>query len=530
MSNKRTSERVVQKIEARKVLEETMGIVPKRRVAGYARVSTDSEEQINSYEAQVDYYTKFITGRADWIFIEVYTDEGITALNTRNRHGFNRMIADAVDGKMDLIITKSIARFARNTVDTLNTVRLLKEKGVEVYFEKENIYTFDSKGEVLITIFSSLAQEESRTISENVAWGWRKKFSDGQFSLPYKQFLGYEKGPDDLPRIVESEAAVVRNIYALYLQGKSISTITKQLTNDGVPTPSGKPKWHGSVVQSILRNEKYAGAALLQKTFTLDFLEKKRKWNDGEVDQYYHTGTHEAIIEPWVFDQAQLEMERRQALGRSFSGGVFGGRVVCGECGGLYGPKVWYSGTKYQRTIWRCNHKYEKGKSPCPTPHFTEDEIKRAFVTVFNRMLPGKENIIVACRETIAMLLDTSRMDASRAKLTAQLDAVSDQIRKHISLNASEAQNQDAYGAEYEKLAAKYTTLKQRLAQLDDGLRQRHRRCIELNAYMDALADTGELLTEFDARLWAANIDVVTVRSDRTMAFRFKDGREMAWI
>ena len=193
------------------------GCVHRRRVAGYARVSTDSEEQLTSYEAQVDYYTHYIQSNPDWRFVKVYTDEGISATNTKKRDGFNHMIQDALDGKIDLIVTKSVSRFARNTVDSLTTVRKLKEKGVEVYFQKENIYTLDSKGELLITIMSSLAQEESRSISENVTWGQRKRFADGKVSLPYRQFLGYRKGADGLPEIVPEQAEIVRRIYRAFM-------------------------------------------------------------------------------------------------------------------------------------------------------------------------------------------------------------------------------------------------------------------------------------------------------------------------
>lgn len=215
----------------------------KLRVAAYARVSTNNEEQLTSYEAQVDYYTRYIQSKDEWQFVEVYTDEGISATNTKKRDGFNRMVADALAGKIDLIITKSISRFARNTVDTLTTVRKLKEKGIEVFFEKENIRTLDGKGELLITIMSSLAQEESRSISENVTWGQRKRFADGKVSLPYRRFLGYEKGPDGLPVIVESEAVIIRLIYRLFLYGKSPSAIATYLTDEGIPTPGGKKVW-----------------------------------------------------------------------------------------------------------------------------------------------------------------------------------------------------------------------------------------------------------------------------------------------
>lgn len=259
----------------------------RRRVAAYARVSTDSEEQLTSYEAQVDYYTRFIQENPDWDFVEVYTDEGISAVNTKRRDGFNRMIRDALAGKIDLIVTKSVSRFARNTVDSLTTIRKLKEAGCECYFQKENIMTFDSKGELLITIMSSLAQEESRSISENVTWGQRKRFADGKVSIPYGQFLGYRKGADGLPEIVPEEAEIVKRIYRQFLQGKSTNAIATVLTEECIPTPGKKTVWQRATVESILRNEKYKGSALLQKSFTVDFLTKKTKINEGEVPQYY---------------------------------------------------------------------------------------------------------------------------------------------------------------------------------------------------------------------------------------------------
>ncbi|WP_235860806.1 recombinase family protein [Peptoniphilus porci] len=204
--------------------------VTKRRVAGYARVSTDSDEQFTSYEAQVDYYTDYIKKRADWEFVGIYTDEGISGTNTKYREGFNRMVDDALNGKIDLIITKSVSRFARNTVDSLTTVRELKDKGVEVYFEKENIWTFDSKGELLITIMSSLAQEESRSISENVTWGQRKRFADGKVSIPYGNFLGYDKGPNGNLMVNKEEAKLVKKIYRYFLEGNTPFRIAKMLT------------------------------------------------------------------------------------------------------------------------------------------------------------------------------------------------------------------------------------------------------------------------------------------------------------
>lgn len=231
--------------------------VVKRRVAAYARVSTDYEEQITSYQAQVRFYTNYIQSRSDWQFVDVYTDEGISALNTKKRDGFNRMIADALDGRIDLIITKSVSRFARNTVDSLSTIRKLKEHNVECYFEKENIWTFDGKGELLISIMSSLAQEENRSISENVTWGHRKRFAEGRVTMCYGSFLGYRKGEDGTPEIVPEEAEIVRYIFRHFIKGQTPYKIAAELTAQGVPTPGGKQKWTTGTIKSILTNEKY---------------------------------------------------------------------------------------------------------------------------------------------------------------------------------------------------------------------------------------------------------------------------------
>ena len=327
-----------------------IGSKRKRRVAGYARVSTDHEDQVTSYEAQVDYYTNYIKGRDDWEFVAIYTDEGISATNTKRREGFKAMVADALAGKIDLIVTKSVSRFARNTVDSLTTVRTLKEKGVEIYFEKENIWTLDAKGELLITIMSSLAQEESRSISENTTWGQRKRFADGKASVAYKRFLGYDRGPNGGFVVNQEQAKTVKLIYKLFLDGLTCHAIAKELTERKLPTPGGKAVWSQSTVRSILTNEKYKGDALLQKEFTVDFLQKKTKKNEGEVPQYYVEGNHEAIIDPATFDYVQAEMARRMKDKHRYSGvSMFSSKIKCGECGCWYGSKVWHSTDKYRR-------------------------------------------------------------------------------------------------------------------------------------------------------------------------------------
>ena len=352
----------------------------KKRVAAYARVSTEQDEQQSSYEAQVDFYTRHIKSNPDWEFVEVFADRGITGTNTKNRENFNRMIDLALKGGIDIILTKSISRFARNTVDTLQTVRELKAVGVEVRFEKENLHTFDPKCEMMLTIMSSLAQEESRSISENVRWGKQKSMRDGKVSLPYSHFLGYKKGADGRPEIVEEEAAVIRKIYDLFLSGKTINEIAAILTSMGVLTPAGKKKWSVSTVRRILSNEKYKGEALLQKTFTVDYLTKEVRKNNGEVPSVRVRNSHEPIIEPEVFDRVQAilaESAKRRAKVRTRH--PFAGKLVCGDCGSFYGHKVWRlrsTGERYN--VWYCNHKYD-GDKTCDSPRLRDEEIKAAF-------------------------------------------------------------------------------------------------------------------------------------------------------
>ncbi|MEE5994663.1 MAG: recombinase family protein, partial [Oscillospiraceae bacterium] len=352
----------------------------KRKVCAYARVSTDSEEQLTSYEAQVSYYTEYIKKHDNWEFIKVYADEGISGCSTKGRIGFLKMVEDALAGKINLIITKSVSRFARNTVDSLSTIRKLKEHNVECYFEKENIWSFDPKCELLLSIIASISQEESRSISENVTWGHRKRMADGKVSVPFSRFLGYDRGEDGNLVINEKEAEIVRLIYRLFLEGLTPYSIARHLTEKGIPTPAGKTKWTDSTVKSILTNEKYKGDALLQKSYTADYLTKKKKVNHGEVPMYYVQDNHEAIISPEIFDAVQHEMERRKKSGSRYSGvDILSAKLICGECGCFYSPKVWHSTDKYRRIIYQCGHKYRKQKR-CSTPHFTAEQIQDIFI------------------------------------------------------------------------------------------------------------------------------------------------------
>jgi len=501
----------------------------KRRVAGYARVSTDSEEQLTSYEAQVDYYKSYIKSKPDWEFVEVYTDEGISAVNTKKREGFNRMVRDALDGKIDLIVTKSVSRFARNTVDSLVTIRKLKETGVEVYFEKENIFTLDSKGELLITIMSSMAQEESRNISENTAWGKRKSFSDGKVMLPYKRFLGFEKGEDGLPKVVESEAVIVRRIYTEFLEGKTPSGIARGLTEQGIPTPGGCVTWQPSVVQSILRNEKYKGDALLQKCFTVDFLTKKRKVNEGEVPQYYIENSHPAIVRPEVYEMVQEEFRRREEAGKYTSCvSILSGRIVCGDCGGFYGRKVWHAGSPYANTVWHCNAKFQK-RQYCGTPTLKEDAIKAAFVEAFNHIIGKKAEIFANYKVNLDAITNDSKYKDEIAQIDKQCSEIEALIKRDVNGMAHSQVEQNEYNKQYNEYVARYDDLQKQRRELSSAIAMCAAKRVQVSGFLAELRKHNTPLNKFDDRVWQAALHHMKVFRDGKVVFVFRDGTELPW-
>jgi len=499
----------------------------KKRVAAYARVSTKEEEQLNSYETQVAYYTEHIQSNPDWEFVEVYADEGISATNTKKRTNFNRMLADALAGKIDLILTKSISRFARNTVDTLSAVRSLKEKGVEVYFEKENIHTLDSKGELLITIMSSLAQEESRSISENVTWGQRKRMMDGKVTMPYRRFLGYRKGADGKPEIVEEEAETVRRIYALFLSGSPYRDIAKTLTNQGVPTPGGKTVWSVSTVKSILQNEKYAGNAILQKKYTVDFLTKKVKTNEGEVPQYFVQNSHPAIVSVSDYDLAQAEVRRRSAESQRLIGSkLFCGRIRCGACGGAYGLKVWHSTAAYRKTVWRCNNKYGK-KLYCATPHLTEAELQQAFLQAWRVLLTHKDRYASRYMSELSELENMDTLHMREAELQAECEETASLAQACIAKNATSVQNQEEYRKQYDDLTARYDRAKEQLDALQKEKLERIAQKERLCRFMAFLKQTENAPTAFDEKLWRKTVESITVHTRDKVIVRFQSGTEI---
>ncbi|MCQ4774592.1 recombinase family protein [Lacrimispora saccharolytica] len=498
----------------------------KRRVAGYARVSTDHEDQQTSYEAQVDYYTTYIQGREDWEFAGLYSDEGISATNTKHRAGFNQMIADALAGKIDLIITKSVSRFARNTVDSLSTIRKLKEHNIECYFEKENIWTFDSKGELLLTIMSSLAQEESRSISENVTWGQRKRMADGKVSFAYSRFMGLDKDKETGKIVVNPEQAeVVKLIFRLFLEGLTPHAIAVELTSRGIKTPGGKDVWNQQTVRRMLSNEKYKGDALLQKEFTVDFLQKKMKKNEGEVPQYYVEGNHEAIISPAVFDMVQAELAKRKKGNSRYSGvTIFSNKIKCGDCGGWYGAKVWHSTDQYKKVIYRCNHKYKNEK--CQTPHITENEVKTLFVKAYNELVSEKNEIIANAEIICQTLCTTESLLEEKQRLEDEILVLVEMTQNIVAENARVAQDQEEYQKRYDGLVQRYEATKKEYDELVERIEQKEARGERMRQFIKTLQKQEEIITEFDETLWGGMVDYVTIGKENR-SVTFKDGTEI---
>ncbi|WP_017771979.1 recombinase family protein [Streptococcus agalactiae] len=495
----------------------------KRRVAGYARVSTDHEVQATSYESQMRYYSEYINGRDDWEFVKMYSDEGISGTNTKLRTGFKSMVEDALDGKIDLIITKSVSRFARNTVDSLTTVRQLKEVGVEIYFEKENIWTLDSKGELLITIMSSLAQEESRSISENVTWGLRKQFAEGKVHFPYTNVLGFKAGEDGAIVVDQDEAKTVRYIFQQALIGKSPYHIAKDLTEQVIPSPSGKSHWNATTIKRMLRNEKYKGDALLQKTYTTDFLTKKKNINRGELPQYYVENNHEVIVDRETFDAVQQVLENK---GRKSSTTIFSSKLVCGDCGHFFGSKVWHSTSKYRRVIYQCNEKY-KGISKCSTPHVTEEEVIQWFISAVNQVLDNRIEVI----DNLYVLLSIGNLeviDEQIKVLETEAEVVSQLVANLVSENAIIRQDQDKYLKKYNQLTSKYEGIVQDIESLELQRMQKSKRNKELQDFIGTLEKLGKVLTDFDELLWESLVESVMINEDKGAKFKFKNGAVVA--
>lgn len=508
----------------------------KLRVAAYCRVSTELEEQESSYEAQVEYYTRKIQETENWKLAGIYADDGKSATNTKKRDDFKAMIKDAESGKIDMILTKSVSRFARNTVDSLLTIRKLKEKNVAVVFEKEGVNTLDGTGEILITILSSLAQEESRNISENTRWGVVRKFEKGKVIVNHNKFMGYTKNENGDLVIVPKEAEIVRLVFRLYLEGYSTGKIAKYLEEQKIKTATGLEKWHDTVVLKMLRNEKYMGDALLQKTYTVDFMTKKKVMNKGIVPQYYVEDDHEAIIPKDLFYRVQEELARRASVNKSAvtrkknmkskysSEYALTGILLCGECGQEYRRVTWARNGK-KKIVWRCSNRLTNGTKYCKDSVTLEEGIlNRTVMEAIHRITCNDGNFASALRQNVIRVIGSYGREQEPDEYDEKIKAKQEEMVSLIAENAAISSYTDEFDERYRRIAEEISTLKEE--QLEARRKKKlaesyNRRVQDMDNF---LKQQTYQMPEFDNDLVRRLIANIKVVSEDKLLIQFQSG------
>ena len=503
-----------------------------KRVAAYCRVSTDREEQEHSFETQKAMYTEMIMMKPTWQMAGIYADEGITGTVAKKRPGFMKMIEDCRKGKIDMIVTKSVSRFSRNNLDCLMYVRELKQLGIPIIFEKEGINTIQVSSELLLTLFGALSQAESESISMNVKLGIRQSLKNGNVRFSYKTFLGYRKGADGQPEIVPEQADIVRRIYNDFLAGATYLEIAKRLTEENVPTMGGGNRWFSERIKSILKNEKYKGDALLQKTYITDPISKRVKKNNGELPMYYVENSHPAIIERRIFDRVQEEIARRagkkkvKQTGTKTELGRYSGKyaltelLYCGECGTPYRRCTWSRNGK-KKIVWRCVSRLDYGKKYCKnSPSVEESRLHNAIAAAITKKANSEEiNIdgIMDHIESFGSQRDTDGI-IQRQRRIAEIEKVIDDLAR---LNSDEAQSGE--------LDYKFSELYAELYSVKDELEEMQSGASALDG--DMLNEMREVVTglknhpvEYDDKVVRQLIDCIKVMSADMIKICFKDG------
>lgn len=505
------------------------GVKPKLRVAAYARVSTEHEEQESSYEAQVEHFTKLIANHSEWTMVDIYADPGLSGKNTK-RVQFKRMLKDCDDGKIDLIITKSVSRFARNTLDCVEVARKLKAQGIGIIFEKENLETLQESSEFVLTIMASLAEEESRSISNNIRWSVKKKFQEGKVILNTKNFLGYTREKNGtVLKIVPEEAMTVRRIYAEFLDGCSLKEIADGLMRDGILSPTGMEKWHPSTIKSILQNEKYKGDCHLQKTYLPDFLSPRRIKNDGIAQSWYVEDSHAAIISKDTFEMVQQEFRNRQSLRSSgetgcgkFSGKYpFSGMIVCGECGETYRRHQQYN--KYKKYyIWVCKRHENIGADACKSKPIKETALEQAFIRALNRLIINKEEILDRLQTATA-----SEISDSCATEIVDIDTAIETLQDEMMELLTKKSRGELTEKEYEQASQGIgIKIDQQLMKKEELLAEQGK--VQLASYrieeIGKLLQTGQILNEFDRVIFKSLVKKMKVISNKEIEIEFECG------
>ena len=509
------------------------------RVAAYCRVSTDEEEQLTSYAAQQTYYTDKIMANKNWTMAGIFADEGITGTSARKRPEFLRMIRLCKQKKIDIILTKSISRFSRNTVDCLNYIRALRELGIAVIFEKENINTLESDSEILITMLGAFAQAESESISANVRWGKRQAMREGKATIAYKKLYAYEKGEDGKPKIIPDQAQVVRSIYRQYLSGASLRMVKDRLEAEHIPNVAEGPQWTLSAIRSILTNEKYRGDVLLQKTFISDCISRKVIRNTGQLPMYLIENHHEAIIDRKTFDAVQAEMARRNAgkspskkyapTGKSSytSKYALSERLVCGECGTLYRRCTWAKRGR-KRVVWRCVSRLDYGTKYChDSPTLDEEPLQRAILAAINSAMSRKSALILQI--TSAMELELTPIPGesmSLADIERRLEELSSQTRSLVA-KAAQAEDASDYTAPLRAIMDEAAALKERRAIIEEQRKNNSQAVRRIEEAADALEQASAHITQWDEPLIRQLVDTVKVVSAEKIIVYLRGGIEI---
>ena len=539
MEVQRIPKRTVSVIEPQKSILVDKEKYHQKRVAAYCRVSTDSEEQLTSYQNQMRVYTEMIAANKEWEFAGLYADEGISGTRADKRPEFQRMIRDCQNGKIDYIITKSVSRFARNTVECLEYVRSLKAQGIGIFFEEQNIDTLKNESELYLVIYAGFAQSESESISKHITWTYRKKFEEGKVSFQYKNFLGYRKGADSQPEIVPEEAAIVERIYEMFLAGQPVKMIAQTLQAEKIEIPGKNLSFSKNMIMNILRNEKYCGDCILQKTVTIDCISKTRKVNQGEAPMYIVENNHPAIISREVFNRAQEELSRRNSLrlqsdktavtanGR-YSKYALTEVLHCAECGSRYKRVIWNIRGK-KKIVWRCVSRLDYGKKYCKNSITAEEAaLHGAVVRALKRFhAEDYSTYLTLMKDTIGEAIGINGGSEEIDLLTRRIDALNKRMLDLVNETVAAGKDVESSEDEFKGISDQIEQLNRRIAAIQESIHKDGSRQARLEEIQSIIAERNANETQYDDSIVRQMIECIKVHNDGKLTIIFGGGYEI---
>ena len=539
MEVQRIPKRTVSVIEPQKSILVDKEKYHQKRVAAYCRVSTDSEEQLTSYQNQMRVYTEMIAANKEWEFAGLYADEGISGTRADKRPEFQRMIRDCQNGKIDYIITKSVSRFARNTVECLEYVRSLKAQGIGIFFEEQNIDTLKNESELYLVIYAGFAQSESESISKHITWTYRKKFEEGKVSFQYKNFLGYRKGADSQPEIVPEEAAIVERIYEMFLAGQPVKVIAQTLQAEKIEIPGKNLSFSKNMIMNILRNEKYCGDCILQKTVTVDCISKTRKANQGEAPMYIVENNHPAIISREVFNRAQEELIRRQALRAKsdktsitatgkYSKYALTEVLQCAECGSRYRRVTWTAHGR-KKIVWRCISRLDYGTKHCKDSITVEEEaLHGAVVRALNRFHTEDESTYLALmKATIGEAIGINGGSEEIDLLTRRIDTLNKRMLDLVNETVAAGKDVESSEDEFKGISDQIEQLNRRIAAIQESIHKDGSRQARLEEIQNIIAERNANETQYDDSIVRQMIECIKVHRNGRLTIIFGGGYEI---